>query len=56
MKHEWMKRIRNATSREELNSIIVEVATAQMNVIVSEETFEAIWNVFWQKKEEFSCG
>ena len=53
MKHELMKRIRNAKTTEELKTIMKEVLTYHAEGTMSDETFDAIYDVFTSKRNEF---
>lgn len=53
MKHEFMKRIRNANTNEELKVIMLEVLTRHAEGIMDDEAFGAIYDVFTSKKNEF---
>lgn len=52
MKHEFMKRIIFANTKEELTAIMMEVQECKNNGRMSEEAFQDIWNVFWQRAQE----
>ena len=52
MKHEFMKRIRNANTNEELKTIMLEVMTLHAEGNISDEVFGAIYDVFTSKRSE----
>ena len=53
MTYDFMKRIRNANTVEELKGIMVEVNTCYFEGKMSDEAFGRIYAVFTSKRDEF---